>query len=171
MCDVFPSSIGNPYLLSLIGLDMHVSQQVVRFSDTDAAGILYFGSFATYFDESFLSALRIHGIGWDEHKSYSFLLPIVEHKTKFYAPLKFGDHVNVYCYISHIGNSSFKSSHVIENSLTNTVCASGYIVRVVVDYNTFEKREIPTVLKNTLENFQVIPESVSPLVREYLLKS
>ncbi len=150
---------------------MHISQQVVRFSDTDAAGILYFGSFATYFDESFLSALRTHGIGWDEHKSYNFLLPIVEHKTKFYAPLKFGDHVNVYCYISHIGNSSFKSSHVIENIQTKTVCASGYIIRVVVDYNTFEKRVIPKILRKTLENFQVISQSVSPQIRQYLIQS
>lgn len=139
---------------------MHVSHHIVRFSDTDAAGILYFGSFATYFDESFLSALRSEGIGWDEHKKYNFLLPIIEHKTRFFHPLKFGDEVKVYCWISRIGKTSFTSKHVMVKSENDQICATGYISRVVVDYNEFVKCLIPKELHEILNKFSFLEESL-----------
>ncbi|RMG21426.1 MAG: acyl-CoA thioesterase [Methanobacteriota archaeon] len=144
---------------------MHVSHHVVRFSDTDAAGILYFGSFATYFDESFLSALRSQGIGWDEHKKYNFLLPIVEHKTRFFHPLKFGDEVSVYCWISRIGKTSFTSKHVMIHKETAKICATGYITRVVVDYSQFVKSEIPSELLKILNHFSELPENLPDAVK------
>ena len=41
-------------------------EETVRFADTDAADIVYFGAFATYFDESFLTALRQKGLGCEK---------------------------------------------------------------------------------------------------------
>lgn len=131
---------------------IHRIKEIVRFSDTDAAGILYFGSFATYFDESFLSMLRQHGIGWNEHKSMNFLLPIIEQKTNFHKPLFFGDEVEINCFITHIGRSSFTSRHIIRRNGEADIVASGYITRVVVTYKTFEKQDIPTLLRKVLEN-------------------
>ncbi len=147
---------------------MHVTEEIVRFSDTDAAGILYFGSFATYFDESFLSALREEGIGWDEHKTYNFLLPIIEHKTNFYAPLKFGEKVRVYCSITKVGRTSFTSSHLLQRVSDGVICAQGYISRVVVDYNTFQKKEIPNVLKKIFEKLQTVPEGFPEELKQKL---
>ncbi len=148
---------------------MHISHHVVRFSDTDAAGILYFGSFATYFDESFLSALRSEGIGWDEHKKYNFLLPIIEHKTRFFHPLKFGDQVSVYCWISRIGKTSFTSKHVMINDETGEICATGYISRVVVDYHKFTKSPIPEKLREILQLFSEIPATIPSRIKESLI--
>ena len=85
----------------------------VRFSDTDAAGIVYFGAFATYFDESFLAALRAYGIGWEEHHSLGFFLPIVEQHIQFYHPVRAGDKITVFVAISRIGNRSFTCQHKV----------------------------------------------------------
>jgi YbgC/YbaW family acyl-CoA thioester hydrolase len=133
---------------------VHVKTEVIRFADTDAAGILYFGSFTTYFDESFLSMLRQHGIGWDEHRTHNFLLPIVEQKTNFFLPLKFGEEVRVYTIISHIGSRSFRSHHILEKAQNEEIVAIGYISRVTVDYDTFRSVKIPEILRSCFETHE-----------------
>ncbi len=145
---------------------MYKTTEIVRFSDTDAAGILYFGSFATYFDENFLGILRYYGLDWEAHKKLDFLLPIIEHKTSFHHPLKFGDEVEVLCYVSRIGNHSFTTNHVIVNKETGEICASGYISRVVVGYDNFVKRDIPTEVKSVLEMLKELPGNVRQDIRE-----
>lgn len=123
----------------------------VRFSDTDAAGIVYFGAFATYFDESFLAALRSHGIGWEEHHSYGFFLPIVEQHIQFYHPIRAGDKITVFVAISRIGNRSFTSQHkvILRENGEDILVASGHITRAVVT-PSFQAQLIPQPLKNAL---------------------
>lgn len=130
-----------------------VSRQIVRFSDTDAAGIVYFGAFATYFDEAFHAALRSEGIGWDTHRIEDFLLPIIEQNIRFYYPLRAHDEIEVIMTISRIGNTSFTSSHqvYIQKEDERQLCASGNISRVVVDYNNFTPKSIPAILRTVLE--------------------
>lgn len=130
-----------------------VSKQIVRFSDTDAAGIVYFGAFATYFDEAFHDALRSSGIGWDTHRKEDFLLPIIEQNIRFYHPLRAHDKIEVIMTISKIGNRSFTSAHqvYIQNDQDRQLCASGSISRVVVDYTNFEPKIIPSKLRKVLE--------------------
>ncbi|MCE7733726.1 MAG: acyl-CoA thioesterase [Candidatus Heimdallarchaeota archaeon] len=130
-----------------------VSKQIVRFSDTDAAGIVYFGAFATYFDEAFHAALRSSGIDWDSHRKDDFLLPIIEQNIRFYYPLRAHDEIEVIMTVSKIGNRSFTSSHqvYIQNEQDRQLCASGSISRVVVDYKNFEPKIIPSKLRKVLE--------------------
>ncbi|MHA2097911.1 MAG: acyl-CoA thioesterase [Candidatus Kariarchaeaceae archaeon] len=130
-----------------------VSKQIVRFSDTDAAGIVYFGAFATYFDEAFHDALRSRGIDWDTHRMDDFLLPIVEQNIRFYHPLRAHDEIQVFMVVSKIGKRSFTSTHhvYIQKGDDKVLCASGSISRVVVDYTDFNAKIIPEKLRVVLE--------------------
>ena len=135
----------------------YISKQIVRFSDTDAAGIVYFGAFATYFDEGFHAALRSKGVGWNQHREDDFLLPIVEQNCRFFYPLRAHDEIKVVMNISKIGNRSFTSSHkvfVVKEDGTDQMCASGTISRVIVDYKNFKAKKIPDKLRNILESFE-----------------
>lgn len=134
-----------------------ISKQTVRFFDTDAAGIVYFGAFAIYFDEGFHDALRSKGIGWTQHREEDFLLPIVEQNCRFFHPLRAHDEINVVMNISKIGNRSFTSSHevyLVKEDGTDQICASGTISRVVVDYKNFQPKVIPTKLLEILKSFE-----------------
>ncbi|MDH5402394.1 MAG: acyl-CoA thioesterase [Candidatus Heimdallarchaeota archaeon] len=141
-------------------MDSHskfISEQIVRFSDTDAAGIVYFGAFATYFDESFIAALKSKSIDWLSHRKYGFLLPIVEQNIKFYHPLRAGDRVFVEMEISLLKKRSFTSNHkmYIDENQQKILVAEGKISRVVVSYNEFKAIEIPEVLREVLSYFNV----------------
>jgi acyl-CoA thioesterase FadM len=130
-------------------------EEVIRFSDCDPAGICYFGTFSTFFDESFIALARGEGIDWDSHlpDQLNFLMPIVQTQTTFYSPLKAGDTARVYTVLTRVGNRSFTSSHLITvmRGDKEERVASGYISRVTVDYTSFKPHAIPGRLREVLD--------------------
>lgn len=129
--------------------------QIIRFSDCDPAGICYFGRYSTFFDESFIAAMRENNIGWDDHKRLNFLLPIVETSTRYYFPLKAGDTAKIFMTVKRIGNRSFTSQHKIfksENS-KDILVAKGFISRVTVNYKTFKPIIIPKEMEDILRKY------------------
>ena len=144
-------------------------EEVIRFSDCDPAGICYFGTFSTFFDESFIALARKAGIGWDEHHTLNFLIPIVQTETKFYSPLKSGDLARIYTTLTKIGNRSFTSSHLITviREDKEVKVASGYISRVTVDYSTFQPRTIPDPLKLMLEQNAMTDSEWISIIESY----
>ncbi|MCH8906804.1 MAG: acyl-CoA thioesterase [Candidatus Heimdallarchaeota archaeon] len=137
---------------SLYKLDLRL-----RFSDIDSAGIAYFGSFPSFFDESFIAAMRENNIRWDDHKKFKFLLPIIEQKTNFFHPLDLGDLASIYMGIIKIGNRSFRSQHLItvQKDGKDILVATGYISRVTVGFETFKAIQIPELLLNMLKKYNV----------------
>ena len=137
-------------------------EETVRFADTDAAGIVYFGAFATYFDESFLTALRHKGLGWDRCRELGFILPIVEQKINFFHPLRVGDTIRIAMGVTRIGNKSLTSSHIVtlKNKDEIVLAARGYLSMAVVALRTFKSKIIPEELSRFLEFFSVSEEEL-----------
>jgi len=137
---------------SLYKLDLKL-----RFSDIDSAGIAYFARFASFFDESFIAAMKENDITWNDHEKFQFLLPIVEQHTTFFYPLNLGDLASIYMGIIKTGKRSFRSQHLItiEKDGKKVLVATGYIARVTVDYRSFKPIEIPEPLLTMLKKFNV----------------
>jgi len=135
--------------------------QAVRFADTDAAGIVYFGKYAIYFDETVLSALRQHSVSWDSNRTKGFIVPIVESKAEFYRPLRAGDQFQSLMSVVKLSNRSFKTEHMIIKEVDGhpTLIASGNITRVAVDAETFRPIKIKEQLKAALQSHQLTPEA------------
>ena len=134
--------------------EIYQLEQTVRFADTDAAGIVYFGMFATYFDESVISALREYAISWDRHiHEHTFLLPIVESHAQFYGPLRAGEEFKVLMAVVKLSKRSFRTEHMILKEVDGhpKLIATGYISRVCVDTNNFKPIPITPTLKTALK--------------------
>ena len=142
--------------------DIFFMEDTVRFADTDAAGIVYFGAFATYFDESFFAALRQKGLGWERCKKLGFILPIVEQKINFFHPLRVGDTIRIAMGVTRIGNKSLTSSHIVSLKKQDEIvlAARGYLSMAVVDLNSFKSRSIPEELLRFLEFFSTSEEEL-----------
>ncbi len=138
-------------------------EDTVRFADTDAAGIVYFGAFATYFDESFLTALRQNGLGWSRCKELGFVLPIVEQKINFFHPLRVGDKIRIAMGVTRIGNKSLTSGHIVflQKKEKTVLAAKGYLSMAVVDLESFKSRRIPEELFRFLESYYVSEEELT----------
>ncbi|MCP4681871.1 MAG: acyl-CoA thioesterase [Desulfobacterales bacterium] len=137
-------------------------EDTVRFADTDAAGIVYFGAFATYSDESFLTALRQNDLGWARCKELGFILPIVEQKINFFHPLRIGDTIRIAMGVTRIGNKSLTSSHIVflKKQDGTILAAKGYLSIAVVDLESFKSKSIQEELFRFLEFYSVSEEEL-----------
>ena len=149
-------------------MPIHRYDDIVRFSDTDAAGICYFARYASFFDESFIDAMRKEGMTFEGRKE-DFLMPIVEQKTIFFSPLKAGDLMRTYTAIIEIHDKYFKAIHLITlcRGETEVKIASGYIGRVTVDSEKFKSISIPPDFLRNIHKFRVEEDDWEKFISQF----
>jgi len=59
--------------------------------------------------------------------------------------------VAISCRISHVGNSSMKMDHLVEDADDGTLYARGSCVIVMLDYQTGEKMRIPDHIRDAID--------------------
>lgn len=130
----------------------HYIERVVRFADTDPAGIMYFPNYAMFFDESLIDAIRKTGIKWEDREKHNFLMPVVEQKVNYLKPAVAGDQLRIYTVVEMLRDKVFRSHHLMTQCIDGSeiALATGYIVRVVVDFNTFKSKVMPDLFRETL---------------------
>lgn len=126
-------------------------QTKIRLHDTDAAGVLFFGSqFKIAHDayEVFLTQ-----IGYPIHSFISdsdYFLPIVHANADYFAPLQVGDDLSISVGVEKIGSSSFTLRYIFESSDSVTV-GEVRTVHVSADKSTRQKIPLPGGLRSALE--------------------
>mgnify|MGYP002725622334 CR=1 FL=1 len=115
----------------------------IRFSDTDANGHVFFGSYFTLFDTAFLKYLKIIGYSFDRFLQNNLNFYYVEAKSEYKSPIKFDDEVCIKVYVDHIGKTSFSIQFKAMNRTSGSLAALGHIVAVVVDKNTEKPTALP----------------------------
>jgi 4-hydroxybenzoyl-CoA thioesterase len=115
----------------------------VRFGDTDPAGLVYYPNIFHYFhialEEFFGARCRIgyERLMADERIGF----PTVKTETEFFAPLVYGDEVDVEVYVSRTGNSSATFEYAARRAADQTLCARSTQVHVAMNLDT--RRPVP----------------------------
>ena len=73
----------------------------VRYAETDASGIVYYGSYFVYFELGRIEMFRALGLRYDRH------LPIVETGCRFHASARFDDELEIRTRVQRVGRTSF----------------------------------------------------------------
>ena len=100
----------------------------VRFAETDAQGVVYYGSYFTYFEVARLGVLAASGTGLDRPDGNFY---VVHAACDYKAPLRYGDRVRVRSTVTALGTSSVRMSHRVYGA-GGTLCAEGRDVMVWV---------------------------------------
>lgn len=117
----------------------------VRFGETDPAGMVYYPNIFHYFHvalEEFFGARCRIGYGRllaDERIGF----PTVKTETEFFAPLVYGDEVDVEVYVSRTGNSSATFEYAARRAHDGTLCARSTQVHVAMNLDTRRPVTIP----------------------------
>lgn len=130
---------------------MFTTKNIVRLSDTDAAGIFFYPQLFKWAQaalEDFMASkgLPISYILGDA----PYFFPIVHAESDYLSPLKLGDEVVAKLRIESIGETSFTLIYTFSKG--DILAARAKIVHVAVDKATFKKRPIPNELSK-LYNF------------------
>ena len=126
----------------------------VRLSETDAVGIVFFGSFASYFDVGrmdYLANLNLNRFDG----AIRDLIPgaIVAYETRFKSPARYNDVLTIFVRIAAIGTTSYTFHFKMLNKSTRAVVADGSLTIVWMDLEQ-EPIPVPDAFREVIRRFE-----------------
>ena len=127
--------------------------EYVRWSDIDAAGVIFYGAYVRFFEiaesELFRSAGFPYGVLYNRFDCW---LPRVKYVCEFRSPARLDDLLRIEVWFKRLGERSMTLAFEVATSAGVRV-ADCEIVLVCVDRATFRSRPLPVELRAALARF------------------
>lgn len=137
-----------------------IYQRAIRFSDTDAAGVVYFANVLSLCHEAYEASLAATGIdlkvffGRDE-----VAVPIAHASVDFFRPMSCGDRLEIHLTPKLISDSEFEIAYAVFLEGTPERSVSKATTRhVCIDLATRKRRSLPDNLCRWLERWTMPDE-------------
>ncbi|GAB4320425.1 MAG: hypothetical protein Kow0069_24350 [Promethearchaeota archaeon] len=140
---IVSSSTTKERFLSLTNL----TEVAVRFSETDAMGVVHFNRYFLFFEEGFVSFLNSLGSSPAEWLKRDVVFPVVEAHCAYKESAKFGDVVQVTTAIESRSEHSLTFVHEVFRKGDQRLLAHGKLVRVCFDVRKREKVPVEEIFK------------------------
>ena len=128
-----------------------VVEEYVRWSDVDAAGIIFYGSYVRLFELAEMELFRAAGLPFSSmFDRYDIYLPRVQVHTEFHYPARLDDRLQVAAYVSRIGTKSITMSFDVIHKGQSRLAAHGHLVLVCTDRGKLASRTLPPDLVERL---------------------
>ncbi|HEX8747942.1 MAG TPA: thioesterase family protein [Pyrinomonadaceae bacterium] len=125
----------------------------VRFGDADPAGLVYYPVIFHYFHIALEEFFGVRcGIGYDRLiRDERLGFPTVKSEAEFFAPMVYGDEVEVEVAVTKIGRSSAVFEYKAVRASDGTLCASATNVHVAMNLDTRRAVPIPDKYREAFE--------------------
>jgi len=102
----------------------------IRFSDTDAMGVVWHGNYLRFFEDGREEFGKKFDLQYLDMHSHGYFMPIVKSEINHKSPIYYGD--NVKLVITHIPQRSAKLifEYQIINRDNSAICATGKTIQV-----------------------------------------
>jgi len=138
--------------------DLHyVFDNRVRFAETDAQGVVFYGEYVTYQDEAFGAFLRELDKPFGAFEDDGLDLHVVHTDVDYHAQAEFGDDLTNGIRIASFGESSVDFEWACRQRATDEVVATGHVTHVAVDAETGAPTRVPDDFRETVAAFQDAP--------------
>jgi len=125
----------------------------VRLPETDALGVVYHGTFYTYFDVARMEYLR--GLGLlEKFRSGESLNLVVHTSADFRSPARFDDLLIVRARIRKIGDSSVTFEFRVDHKGDARLVAEGRSVHSFIDSKTWQPARVPDLFREAVRAFE-----------------
>tara|TARA_Y100001968_G_scaffold26262_1_gene20488 strand:+ start:381 stop:839 length:459 start_codon:yes stop_codon:yes gene_type:complete len=133
-------------------------KRVVRFGDTDAAGVMHFYQLLRWCHEAWEESIELYGLSSKrifpninklDHKVL-ILLPIVHCEANFCCPIETGDHLSLELSPKRIDQGGFRVTTKFKRD--NIDVAGGIIFHKAIDFKTRQGCSLPEDIERWLES-------------------
>ncbi len=129
-------------------------EEHVRWSDTDRAGIIYYGQFLRFFEIAETELFRSVGLPYSGvFDRFDIWLPRVQIHFDFRKPLLLDDLIEVSAYVGRFGNKSLKLNFEVNKKGETDLVAEGHVVLACVSRSTFESVSVPAGIVEALRHY------------------
>ncbi len=129
----------------------------VRFSDSDAQGIVFNGNYLTYFDDTITDYLEATGIGWDGMTEQGIDMVLGRAEVDFRAAGQIGDVLITGAKVVEIGRTSVVFEMRTWDQATSRTIAEGRLIQVMIDHRTHRPTPVPEWFIEAVERLQRAP--------------
>ncbi|WP_336000682.1 acyl-CoA thioesterase [Halorientalis halophila] len=129
----------------------------VRFEETDLQGVVFYGNYVTFQDETFSAFLRAVGYSYKDVESAGWDVHVVNVDMDYRGQAGFADELVHGYRIERIGESSMTGEYVARRAEDDELLAEGSVTHVAVDGETGEPRRIPDDFREAIAQFQDRP--------------
>lgn len=134
----------------------YVWENQVRFAETDAQSVVFYGEYVTYQDETFSQYLREIGYDYHELESAGWDIHVVHVDLDYRAPASFDDWLTNGLRVKRIGESAIDFSYVCRQRDSGEVVAEGNLTHVAVD-DSGNPTRVPDAFREAVSEFQGEP--------------
>lgn len=135
---------------------MVVLNRPLKFEEIDAAGIAFFGCYATWAHDAMERFFDQLDGGYARLIVERRLgLPAVHFETEFFFPLRYGDALSIETTISRLGNRSAQLSYRVLRAADGELAALMRHTVVCTDLQTLRSAEMPSDLRQAFERHLV----------------
>jgi len=126
----------------------------VRLSETDAVGIVFFGSFASFMDVGRMDYLAYLGVTPKEGRVPG-LIPgaVVAQHANFHAPARYNDSLIIHVRMARIGGTSYTLHFLIAKKRTRETVSTGALTLAWLD-DEFKPMLVPEAFRSTIRAFE-----------------
>lgn len=132
-----------------------VYTNTVRFEETDAQGVVFYGNYVTFQDEAFTAYLEAIGYPYQSLREADWDVHVVHVDLDYREPAEFRDTLHNATRIDAIRESSLEFEYECRND-DGDVVAEGGLVHVAVD-ETGEPTRVPDAFRDAAVAFQDEP--------------
>jgi acyl-CoA thioester hydrolase len=126
----------------------------VRFSETDAQGVVFNGAYFTYLDVGITEYQRHLGFPWREMVRTGFDFVIARVTFEYRVPAQYDDLVAVHVRTSRIGDRSLTLDAEMYRGDSDTLLTLGCLVHVAIDPETKQSIPIPAAYRERVVAFE-----------------
>ena len=126
----------------------------VRFSDSDAQGIVFNGNYLTYFDDVITDYFDAIGLPWDEFKARGYDIVLGHVEIDFRSPGRIGSTLVTGARVTKVGRSSITFELQTWDEESGGVVADGKGIQVVVDHETLRPVPVPDFFVDAVTELQ-----------------
>ena len=128
----------------------HKFQQRVYYSDTDAYGVVWHGSYLRWMEAARVEFCSELGIDLVELARNDITIPVTNINIRYKSPAKLDEKVTIETFISKMSLLSVTFTQIIKDALTEQVHTTAEVDVVAVNNNGKLYRRLPEELKTKL---------------------
>lgn len=129
----------------------HIFEQKVFYSDTDAYGVVWHGSYLRWLEMGRVGVCEMLGHNLIDLKEKDIVLPVVNLNVKYKMSAKLNDVVLTETEISEFNGFTVKFKQIIRSKETGKVCIDAEVSVVAIDNNGKLYRKMPEVLAKSFD--------------------
>ncbi len=129
----------------------HIFEQKVFYSDTDAYGVVWHGSYLRWLEMGRVGICEMLGHNLIDLKEKDIVLPVVNLNVKYKMSAKLNDVVVTETEISEFNGFTVKFKQIIRSKETGKVCIDADVSIVAIDNNGKLYRKMPEILAKSFE--------------------